>query len=795
MKNFSYLSSAPWRIHSRANRVFKPLLLVGLLLLPIERDETLRADEKEFSAEQIEFFEKKVRPVLIEHCFECHSSDAEEVKAELLVESRDALLKGGESGPAIVPGRADKSLLIESIRFQSVEMPPNGKLPKGEIESLVRWIEMGAPWPNDGIAPVNEKMAKAADLDWTTLQQSHWAFRKVEKPPVPEIKNSDWPSNEIDRFILSGLKQAGLSPSAPADRRVLIRRVYFDLTGLPPTPDEVEEFVNDSRPLAYEKLIDRLLASPHYGERWGRHWLDVARYSDGQGGFLDNKTQPHAWRYRDWIIDAINTDLPFDQFIRLQIAGDLIDQQKGAVATGFFSLGPTYRSDGGDPEATAQAKSETLDDRIDTLSRGILGLTVSCARCHEHKFDPIPQLDYYSLAGVFNNTNVIIKPIAPQEIIDRYNEAQTQIKDRDKTIREREKELKKDGRMLTEEDKNELKLKRQELTEFKNSAPPLPDSIHAMVDSGSADMKLAIRGNLLKRGPVAPRRLLRIIAGENPERYTQGSGRLELANEITSPDNPLTARVFVNRVWMHHFGKAIVRTPSNFGTLGEKPTHPQLLDWLAAWFVEEGWSLKKLHRKIMLSSSYQMSSRQIESNFKVDGDNRWLWRMNPRRLDVEAWRDTLLSVSGELDKKLGGPPVNNINDPRRTIYMKVSRNGDQTQPDGFMKLFDFPAMRATVAKRSSSAVPQQYLFLMNNDYMVQRAQSLADRLNEETTAIPDQIEHAYRLLYGRAPTATEAQIGIDFLSLDPKNEKPNGTLQIRRYTQALLGSNELMYIE
>ncbi|MBT4866437.1 MAG: DUF1549 domain-containing protein, partial [Planctomycetaceae bacterium] len=753
------------------------------------------AKDKKFSPAQIEFFEKHVRPVLIERCFECHSSDADEVEAGLLLDSRQALLKGGETGPAIVPGDPEKSLFIQSVRYLSFEMPPKGKLRPNEIASLVKWVKMGAPWPKDGAAPVNVATAGEKPLDWKTLRQQHWAFRPVAHPAPPQSKNTTWSKSDIDRFILARLEASGLSPAPQVDRRVLIRRAYFDLIGLPPTPEEVDAFVNDSQPDSYARLVDRLLASPHYGERWGRHWLDVARYSDGFGGFLDGQGQPHAWRYRDWVIDALNRDLPYDEFVRMQLAGDLIDKQHGAVATGFFALGPTYRSDGGDPVATAQAKSETLDDRVDTLTRGILALTVSCARCHEHKFDPIPQLDYYSLAGVFNNTNAIIKPIAPQPVIDRYNKAQQEIRERDASFGKRERELKKDGRKPTPAEQEELNRLRAELDQLKKNAPSALDSVHALVERGSADMKLALRGNLLRLGPVAPRRFLRILTSENPPRFTKGSGRIELAGAITSPNNPLTARVFVNRVWLHHFGQALVRTPSNFGTLGETPTHPLLLDWLASSFIQQGWSTKQLHREIMLSATYQMSSRYDERSFQADGDNRLIWRVNPRRLDVEAWRDTLLSATGELDRKAGGPPANNIDVPRRTVYMQISRNGDQVQPDGFMRLFDFPQMRATVAQRTPGAVPQQFLFMMNNGYMLRRAESFAARLQKERQTTEQQIDRAYRLLFGRLPTAEEKKIGLTYLKIENANDQSASQKRLRQYAQVLLSSNELMHVE
>jgi hypothetical protein len=759
---------------------------------------TIAADTIEattFPPEHVEFFEKQVRPVLIARCFECHSSDAKKVEASLRVESRSALLSGGESGPAIVPGDPNKSLIIEAIRYGSLEMPPREKLRDDEIAALVKWIELGAPWPPDSSPPAEVATEEETPRDWEALRGSHWAFRQVQSSPPPAVQDQSWPRGDIDRFILCRLEQAGLKPAPAATREVLIRRAYFDLIGLPPTPADVAAFVSDPQEDAFALLVDRLLNSPQYGERWARHWLDVARYSGGLGGPFDGSSQPHAWRYRDWVIDALNRDLPYDQFVRMQIAGDLIDPENGVVATGFLALGPTYVSDGGDPEAIAQAMSETLDDRVDTLCRGILGLTVSCARCHNHKFDPIPQLDYYSLAGVFNNTSVAVRGMGPKEVIDSYEHSQQQILDLESRRVARDQDVKKDGRQPTPEELQELAQLEVELTRLRTTAPPAPPFVHALVESGSTDMKLAVRGNLLRLGPVAPRRFLRILSGASPVTFSQGSGRRELAEAIADPQNPLTARVFVNRVWQHHFGTGLVQTPSNFGTLGEPPSHPELLDWLAANFMQHGWSVKWLHRQIMLSAAYQMSGQYDEHSFNTDGGNRLLWRMNLRRLDVEAWRDALLSVSGDLDRTIGGPPADNIAVPRRTIYMQISRNGDQVQPDEFMRLFDFPSVRATVEQRTASAVPQQYLFMLNNEYMLNRAELLSARLQADAPSDGERITLAYRLLYGRLPTDSEQRLGLTYLTTNAASPPEVQQMRWRQYVQVLLSSNEFMHIE
>ncbi|MGZ0169595.1 MAG: DUF1553 domain-containing protein, partial [Planctomycetales bacterium] len=700
---------------------------------------TLAADPAtSFTPEQIEFFETKIRPLLVERCFSCHSAKAEKLKAGLYMDSREALLKGGESGAAIVAGKPDESLIIQAVKYQSYEMPPDGKLSEQEIAALTKWVAMGAPWPAEQSTGLPDSNAKS--YDWDELRNSHWAWQPVSRPDVPvSTASTTWSQNDIDNFVARRLIKAGLSPSQPARPEILLRRLHLDLTGLPPTPGQISAFrataATDSR-AAIAAVIGQLLDSPQYGERWGRHWLDVARYSDGFGGFLDNAGLPNAWRYRDWVVRAINADMPYDEFTRQQIAGDLLsDSHDSAIATGFFALGPTYRSDGGDPEAVAQAKSETLDDRLDTLSRGFMALTVACARCHDHKFDPIPHKDYYSLAGVFNNSAVNQFPLVEDSAVKAYRDAQNTINARQKLVNDLRNLARKEKRKLTDVEQKQTDEWNKELAALRKAAPPMYDTAHTLRDSGGGDMKIALRGNLRKPGEVAPRRFLQLLSPEDAAHFTKGSGRLELADAVASPENPLTARVIVNRVWQHHFGKALVRSPSNFGTLGQKPTHPALLDWLAAEFIESGWSIKSLHRLILTSATWQQSSRFRDDGFNTDGDNRLIWRMNPRRMDAESWRDSQLFVTGELDEAIGGPPIDNITaSSRRTLYAKVSRNGDRFASDSFLRLFDFPQMRATVAERPSTIVPQQYLFMMNSQFMVARARALVARVSQYTSS-------------------------------------------------------------
>jgi len=737
------------------------------------------------SPERIEFFENRIRPILANECYDCHSSGAKKLKGDLHLDTRAGLLKGGDTGPAIVPGQPDESLLIKAVRYQDedIAMPPKKRLPEAQVADLEAWVRMGSPWPEpDGAAsPVK---GENKGYDWAKFRAEHWAFRKVVKTEPPKVKNASWVRSPIDRYVLARLQAAGLKPSPPAEKSVLLRRAYLDLTGLPPTPEEVAAFLADKSPGAFARVVDALLASPQYGERWGRHWLDVARYSDGLGGFLDAEELPEAWRYRDWVVAALNRDLPYDQFVRAQIAGDLLsDDRDLAIATGFFAVGPTYISDGGDPEATAQARAETLADRVDTFSRAFLGLTVACARCHDHKFDPITARDYYALAGVFDNSKAGLHSIVLREVVAAFDAAQ-------KAIQNQEKMIKAAG--TNDATKSQVPELKAELERLKKAAPPAYPKAHMLADHGNKDMPVAIRGDLRKPGEPAPRRFLQIVAGENASLFKDGSGRRQLADAVADPSNALTARVIVNRVWQQHFGQGLARTPSNFGVIGEKPTHPELLDWLAATFVEQGWSLKKLHRLILLSSTWQMSSRYRADAFAKDGENRLLWRMNPRRLEVESWRDSLLAVTGELERALGGPPTEKILESnRRTLYGKVSRNGDRFLSDEFLRLFDFPAPRVTSEQRTTSTVPQQHLFLMNSAFMTARAKALAARLQRESGDDRARIARACQLLYSRPPTADETDLGLAFLAAAAGTT----VLGWESYARALLSAHEFGQIQ
>ena len=735
---------------------------------------------------QLDFFENKIRPVLAQHCYNCHSTQSKKLKAELYLDNREQALIGGESGPSILPGKADSSLLYRAVLYkeESLEMPPKRKLPDAVIADFKKWIDMGAPWPKSN----EPQIVKNDGIDFEKFRNEHWSLKPIINPAPPEVVNTAWPKNSIDQFVLARLEAGKMKPAQEADRRTLIRRAYFGLVGLPPSPESVAAFVGGD--ISWDHVIEELLASPQYGERWARHWMDVARYSDGLGGFLDNRGLPNAWQYRDFVVNAFNADVPFDQFVRWQIAGELTPEAplSARAGTGFFAVGPTYNGDGGDAEASAAARAETLSDRVDTFSRAFLGLTVACARCHDHKFDPVSIKDYYAIAGVFNNTSIADKPLAPDAVVKAYDDHQNKIKSFEKQIKQLNDKIKKEKREITEEEKNKRDEWAKNRDELRKSLPPKYAIAHGLRENGSNNMHVAIRGDLRKKGEEVPRRFLEVISRDKT--FNKKSGLLQLAESVVARDNPLTSRVFVNRVWQWHFGRAIVRTPSNFGIIGDKPTHPLLLDWLAKNFMDNGWSIKDLHRLIMKSSTYRMSSEHIAANFDRDGDNRMIWRMNPRRVEVESWRDSLLSATAELDLKIGGAPINQIlESPRRSVYATISRNGDRISSDPFFRLFDFPAPRSTAAKRTTSTVPQQYLFIMNSPFFQKRAKALVSRLIRESETNEDRINRAYQLLYNRLPSDGERETGLEFLS---KVDFEPGWQQ---YAQALLGSEEFRYIE
>lgn len=733
---------------------------------------------------RVEFFESKVRPLLVAQCQGCHGPERQ--KAGLRLDSRAAALRGGDSGPAIQPGNPQASRIIEAVRYDGdVRMPPKRRLAEAEIEVLRRWIKAGAEWPDSSAE--TRPAATAGVPTISAADRAFWSFQPIRDPAPPAVKNAAWPRSDVDRFVLAMLEQQGLSPVRQADKRALIRRATFDLIGLPPEPEEVDAFLADDSPEAFARVVDQLLASPHYGERWGRHWLDVARYGEDQAHTFQARLYPYGYRYRDWVVAAFNSDMPYDRFVMAQIAGDLLegsDRDARVAATGYFALGPVYY--GG-------AVFDEYDDRVDTLCRGFLGLTVACARCHDHKFDPIPQQDYYALAGIFASTGYKEYPQAPADVVARYDEAQKQIKAKTTELDKLKKAVNgaKTG-VETAKAKDAVKQAQVELDALKKSAPSRYPVIHGLTEGTSiSNMRIHLRGNPKNLGPEAPRRFLSVLSADGAVPFARGSGRLELAWAIASPRNPLTGRVLVNRIWAQHFGRGLVATPSNFGTLGERPSHPDLLDYLASRFIASGGSIKTLHRTIMLTATYQLAAASDAHNAEVDADNVWLWRANRRRLEVEAWRDAMLTVSGQLDHRIGGPSIDlrAADNRRRTVYASVSRHN----LDGLLRLFDFPDPNITSARRTVTTVPLQQLFVLNSPFLEQQASVLAQRLSGGTDADNlARIQRAYQLLYGRPAREAEVALGVKYLA----GENPAGMpSRWERYTQALLASNEFLYVD
>ncbi len=670
-----------------------------------------------------DLFETKVRPVLVDVCFKCHGGD--KTSGGLRVDSREGLLKGGDSGPAIVPSKPGESFLLTAIRHEDNDskMPPDKKLPDETIAAFEAWIAGGAVWPQGSVGGFEAKR--------------HWAFQPVRRPKVPEISNlKSQISNAIDAFIQPKLMAAGLRLSPAADRRTLLRRATIDLHGLPPTLEEIAEFAADESPVAFERVIDRLLASPRYGERWGRYWLDVARYADTKGYvFMEDRNYPFAYTYRDWVVRSLNEDVPYDQFLIRQLAADLLPEPERTAhlpALGFLTLGRRFLNN----------INDIIDDRIDVVCRGTMALTVGCARCHDHKYDPIPAADYYSLYGIFRSsrepTGDEAKPLMAMTLV--------------------------------EEDK------------------PFEPYIF-------------LRGQQGNHGPRVPRQFLSVVAGPDRKPFASRSGRLELAQAIASPQNPLTARVLVNRAWMLHFGAPLVRTPSDFGLRCEPPSHPELLDWLSAELIEHGWSLKWLHRELMLSATYRQASGLDASNLKseianlklessTDPENRLLSHMNRRRMDWESLRDSLLFVSGRLDSAAGGPATDILKPPfvtRRTVYGFIDR---QNLPL-VLRTFDFASPDTHAPNRFVTSVPQQTLFLRNSPFVIEQARAFAARAgNLDIIAL-------FRLAYGRDPSADELALLQQFLREAEQDSRPaGGSLSPwEQLAQVLLLSNEFQFVD
>jgi hypothetical protein len=771
------------------------LMLCLLGLTPALRAEAAQPDE---------FFENKIRPVLVESCLKCHGG--EKTSSGLRLDGRRHLVAGGDRGPAIIPGDADSSLLVESIRgtHDDLVMPPNKPLPEAVVHNFSQWIDAGAVWP--------ERVAGAA-----SDAGRHWAFVPPGRVPVPERENEALSSHPIDRFIEARQREFGLRPVAAADRATLIRRASFDLTGLPPTWQQAERFVSDSEPRAFERLIDQLLASPRYGERWGRYWLDLARYADTAGENSDYPI-PQAHLYRDYVINAFNADKPYDQFIREQIAGDLMatsgppeDYAEQVIATGFIAQAKRFGT--GDLEDMHLI----IEDTLDTMGKVVLGLGLRCARCHDHKYDPTTSEDYYALYGFFESTAYpfpggesvkeqrYFVPTVPPSQLAAADEAY---------FRQHGDEISRLERLI--EAKEDLKANETMLAEIKKNAPSkLAPLAYAVKEGKPTDARVQSSGNPWRKGDVVRRRFPEFLCGgERVEMPDDASGRLELAQWLTRPDNPLTARVMVNRIWQFHFGRPIVATPSNFGLQGAPPTHPDLLDWLALQFIDSGWSIKAMHRLIMSSQTYQRGSVQDTGNAVIDSGNQYYWRFDRRRLDAEAIRDSMLLLGGNLNLEPPGPhPFPPADQWRwtahrqfkavyptyhRSVYLMVQR----LHPHPFLALFNGPDTSASTAMRDQSTVPLQALFMTNSELVDEQSQGLGRSLLELDVDDRERIEWAYRRVFLRTPAVREVDRGVQFIDRYRTILSDEGVADAQRLQLAwsalartLLTSNEFLFVD
>ncbi len=820
--------------------------------------------DSKIQAAREQFFEQNVRPLLAENCYSCHSDKKQ--KGHLRLDSLEAILKGGESGPAVVPGNPDLSLLVEAVNYAGPEMPPTGKLAPEKIAVLTRWVSLGAPWPSGGRSAAHATSIVASNVLRSTLtaaDRAFWSLQPLRKPPVPARREpsaadwDDWSRNVIDRFVIKELLDHGLAPAAEADKATLIRRLTFDLTGLPPTPEEVDAFLVDQEPDAYERLIDRLLASPRYGQRWGRHWLDLVRYAESDG-YRQDAFRPQAWLYRDYVVRAFNTDKPYDRFLTEQLAGDELDldDPELRVATGYLRMG-TYEFNQRDVH---RQWADILNDITDVTGEVFLGMSIGCARCHDHKFDPILQKDYYRLqafftpllprddltlarqrelaeyesrraawekaaAEVLRQINALEQPYRDKGTKVAYIKFTDQLRaildkpDQDRSPVERQLgylayrqiryEREQVPSLLKGRVKTQWEALQKSLKQFDGLRPVPPQSVLTATDVGPVSPLTCIPDDGTRK-PIEPG-FLSVLDPEParidpPAKAPQSTGRrLALARWLSRPDNPLSTRVIVNRIWQYHFGRGLAGTSSDFGRLGEPPSHPELLDWLATEFVARGWRFKPLHRLILSSATYRQAAQRSQSDLakalRVDPENRLLWKRTVQRLDAEEIRDAMLATSGELDPAIGGPSAL-CSKPRRTIDTQTIRN----TRDALLDAFDAPDGNITTARRNITTTANQALLLINGDWPLARAEALAERLERLEPASHDdrgRITLAYRLAFGRRPGRDEVAEIAAFLVRQSRLTRPSvrdlddaaDQSTLTDFCHVLLNSNEFLYVD
>ncbi|MFM1558370.1 MAG: PSD1 and planctomycete cytochrome C domain-containing protein [Roseibacillus sp.] len=806
----------------------------------------LAIGEDELSSEQISFFEAKIRPAFAEHCYKCHSAD-EKIKGGLQLDTRAGLRHGGDSGEVIVPGKPDESLLWTAINWadEDYEMPPKRKLPTSVIADFKKWIEMGAPDPR-----VAEKLVVKTEID-IEEGRKFWSFQKPVQVAPPKVMDPEWSKSDVDRFILAQLEENELSPARDAGPDVLLRRLYFDLIGLPPTVEEIEAYGvawRKDAEAAYRAKVNELLARPQFGERWGRHWLDVARYAESTGKEV-NMSLPHAWRYRDYVIDSFNKDKPYNRFVREQIAGDLLkiesdeEWQENLIATGFLAIGPK----GLNERNPRQFAIDLADEQIDATTQAILGLTVSCARCHDHKFDPIPTADYYALSGIFQSTrtyfgtvNVIVNrrgtkllelPIADETPLKTVSTREMEsMRNRLADSQDRMAELQAQSRRSRTQGAQGAPSNQQQILRLRTTLAQLRARLNGINSDGSSKSltmgvqdysrpvqpTVLVRGELDKPAQKVERGFLQVLhhPGTPSSLPDDGSGRLELAQWLTSEENPLTARVMVNRIWQKIFGQGIVTSLNNFGTTGQAPSHAELLDYLALRFMEEGWSVKTMIRELVMTRTYHMSSEFNKVAYTKDPDNALLWRATPRRLDAEALRDAMLVASGKMDlvrphgsivaqsgdSGIGrrmSPETFNRPTTYRSVYLPFVRD---SLPES-LALFDPSDPNMVTGARESSNVPGQALYLMNNLFVLQQSDAMARRLFGEAETPKERLSLAFKICYGRLATKDELENSTSFLwsfmaAAQKKGESREraGYLALSSFCQGLLASAEFRFL-